>query len=49
MNTMMHDDETCWCGVPMDGHDDLIAASGGPWHHPDPLAAVTAPLPATMP
>jgi hypothetical protein len=31
------DDEACWCGVPLECHDDLYDAIRG-WHHqPDPI------------
>lgn len=37
------DDEACWCGVPLECHDDLYDAIRG-WHHqPDPIPPPLAP------
>jgi hypothetical protein len=42
MSEHVLDDEVCWCGVPLECHDDLYDAIRG-WHHqPDPI-----PPPAT--
>jgi hypothetical protein len=38
MSDHVPDDEFCWCGVPLDWHDDLYDSICG-WHHqPDPIA-----------
>jgi hypothetical protein len=37
MSDHVPDDEVCWCGVPLECHDDLYDAIRG-WHHqPDPI------------
>jgi hypothetical protein len=37
MSDHVLDDEVCWCGVPLECHDDLYDAIRG-WHHqPDPI------------
>jgi hypothetical protein len=37
MSDHLPDDEVCWCGVPLECHDDLYDAIRG-WHHqPDPI------------
>jgi hypothetical protein len=37
MSEHVPDDEVCWCGVPLECHDDLYDAIRG-WHHqPDPV------------
>jgi hypothetical protein len=37
MSEHVPDDEVCWCGVPLECHDDLYDAIRG-WHHqPDPI------------
>lgn len=37
MSDHVPDDEACWCGVPLECHDDLYDAIRG-WHHqPDPF------------
>jgi hypothetical protein len=37
MSDHVLDDEACWCGVPLECHDDLYDAIRG-WHHqPDPI------------
>jgi hypothetical protein len=37
MSDHVLDDEACWCGVPLECHDDLYDAVRG-WHHqPDPI------------
>jgi hypothetical protein len=48
MGDHVPDDEFCWCGVPLECHDDLYDAIRG-WHHqPDPVpAAVGSPRPAS--
>jgi len=41
MSDHVLDDEACWCGVPLDCHDDLYDAIRG-WHHqPDPIPPPT--------
>lgn len=47
MNTAVRivaDDETCWCGVPLDGHDDDYAVVGGANHRPDTVLTVDAEI-----
>jgi hypothetical protein len=37
MSDHVLDDEACWCGVPLECHDDLYDEIRG-WHHqPDPI------------
>jgi hypothetical protein len=47
MSDHVLDDEVCWCGVPLECHDDLYDAIRG-WHHqPDPIPPLlTGPMPA---
>ncbi len=37
MTDHVPDDESCWCGVPLDCHDDLYDAICGRHHQPDPV------------
>lgn len=43
MSDHVLDDEACWCGVPLECHDDLYDAIRG-WHHqPDPIPPLVSP------
>ena len=37
MTDHVPDDESCWCGVPLECHDDLYDAICGRHHQPDPI------------
>jgi hypothetical protein len=37
MRDHVPDDEVCWCGVPLECHDDLYDAIRGGHHQPDPI------------
>jgi hypothetical protein len=42
MSDHVPDDEFCWCGVPLDCHDDLYDSICGGHHQPDPIAPSAA-------